>query len=136
MIKGNKGLKKNLMIQVDCEEINSSKSPEELASDINKLNLSDSKIQSKEILGNSTEESEIIKILKKYMEGGGSHDLSYEWITKDSNIQYLNKCIKTDLMNIKSVIDRRDLKCELEVNSKITYFIFKKFLIFSLNLVN
>ena len=85
--------------------------------------MSDSKIQSKEILENSTEESEIIKILKKYMEGGGNHDLSYEWITKDSNIQYLNKCIKTDLMNIKSVIDRRDLKCELEVNSKITYFI-------------
>jgi hypothetical protein len=116
-MKGNKGLKKNLMIQIDSEEINSSKSPDELALDMNKLNLSESKIQSKEILENFTEESEIIKILKKYMEGGGSNDLSYAWITKDSNIQYLNKCIKTDLMNIKSVIERRDLNCELQVKS-------------------
>jgi hypothetical protein len=113
---GSKGLKKKLMIQIDCEEINPSKSPEDLASEMNKLNLNDSKIHKEEILENQKEEPEIMKILKNYMEGGGRDDLSYEWILKDSNIQYLNKCIKTDLMNIKSVVERRDINCELEVN--------------------
>ncbi len=62
-------------------------------------------------------EDPIITTIREFMEGElkEKDDLSYEWINKDTNIQFLNKCIKTDLINMKSTIEKRDTNCELKV---------------------
>jgi hypothetical protein len=71
-------------------------------------------------------DTDVITIIKNFMEGRGKEedDISYNWILKDNNIQYLNKCIKTDMLNIKSVVERRDTNCELEVRKLIKIYFF------------
>jgi hypothetical protein len=69
----------------------------------------------------NSQEKSLFSLIEEYMEGelktkfGEKEDVSYEWITKDSNIQFLNKCIKSDLGNLKTMIDKRDTACELKV---------------------
>jgi hypothetical protein len=63
-------------------------------------------------------EDPVIITIREYMEGElkEKDDLSYDWINKDTNIQFLNKCIKTDLINMKTTIEKRDTNCELKVD--------------------
>lgn len=64
-------------------------------------------------LKESEEDHKITDCEKKYYK---LEDLSYEWVLKDTNVQIINKSIKSDLMNLKSLaLDRRDLTCELKV---------------------
>ena len=80
-------------------------------------------------------DTDVITRIKKYMEGRGNdeEDISYNWILKDNNIEYLNKCIKTDMLNIKSVVERRDTNCELEVRNLIKIYFFNYSIIFTPN---
>lgn len=63
------------------------------------------------------EDDPIINSIKEYMEGEhkDTEDLSYKWINKDNNLKMLNKCLKSDLTNLKNFIDKRDTNCEMKV---------------------
>lgn len=70
----------------------------------------------------------IINSIVEYMENKLKigEDISYEWIQKDANIQFLNNSIKTDLINLKTTIEKRDLSCELKViikNCKVIFIL-------------
>ena len=87
-----------------------------------KLQIDTGDIIANETDVNVTQEIEIedpvIITIREYMEGElkEKDDLSYDWINKDTNIQFLNKCIKTDLINMKTTIEKRDTNCELKVD--------------------
>ena len=63
------------------------------------------------------EEDPILNSIKEYMEGEhkDTEDLSYKWINKDNNLKMLNKCLKSDLTNLKNFIEKRDTNCEMKV---------------------
>jgi hypothetical protein len=65
----------------------------------------------------------ILNSIKEYMEGEHkySEDLSYKWINKDNNLKMLNKCLKSDLTNLKNFIEKRDTNCEMKVNPNFIF---------------
>lgn len=81
----------------------------------NYLDINDYKCESE--IQKLQEEFDMFKIVRNYMEGKSERglDLSYEWIVKEPNIALINKSIVLDIEKLKTILNIRDLTCELKV---------------------
>jgi hypothetical protein len=76
-------------------------------------------VSKNDYIQNKDPASLIIKI-KNFMDGAlkfkSNQDLSFNWILEDENIKFICEPITSNLENLKTNINSRDLLCELKVN--------------------